>query len=47
VDFDSVFAIATLIGLSACAAGYLSLARRLGAPLITLDKRLAAAAEKF
>jgi predicted nucleic acid-binding protein len=42
VIFDDVLDLATRTGLTAYDASYLWLARRLGADLVTLDKRLAA-----
>jgi predicted nucleic acid-binding protein len=44
VEHGEVVALAETTGLSAYDASYLWLARRLGAGLITLDRRLAAAA---
>jgi predicted nucleic acid-binding protein len=46
VDPIVVFAIATESGLTAYDAAYLWLSRHLGAPLVTLDKQLAAAARR-
>ena len=43
-DFDEVLAIALTEGLSAYDAAYLQIARKLGAPLLTFDERLAQAA---
>lgn len=47
VDLQAVLKVAVTTGLSAHDASYLWLARRLGAPLVTLDKKLAAHAERF
>lgn len=44
VDPDGIVSLAQSTGLSAYDASYLWLARHLGAGLITLDRRLAAAA---
>ena len=45
VDLDAVIALAASTRLSFYDACYLWLARQLGAPLVTLDRQLAAAAE--
>ena len=47
VDFSAVLDLALETDLSAYDASYLWLARRLGVRLVTLDKKLAAHAEKF
>jgi predicted nucleic acid-binding protein len=47
VDFDAVFGIASATGLSAYDASYLWLSRHFGVRLVTLDKKLAAHAEKI
>ena len=44
VDHDGVLELAAATGLTAYDASYLWLARQLGAELVTLDRRLAAAA---
>lgn len=44
VDYPAVVELAEAIGLSAYDASYLWLARSLGAELVTLDRKLAAAA---
>jgi predicted nucleic acid-binding protein len=46
IDRRAVIETAVQTGLSAYDASYLWLSRQLGVPLITLDKKLAAAAEK-
>jgi len=46
VDPLAVFALAVETGLTAYAAAYLRLSRDLGAPLVTLDKQLLAAAAR-
>ena len=46
VDPVAVFALAVETGLTAYDAAYLSLSRELGAPLVTLDKQLIAAAQR-
>jgi predicted nucleic acid-binding protein len=47
VDFSAVLDLALTSDLSTYDASYLWLARSLGVPLITLDKKLAAAAQKL
>jgi len=47
VDHHAVVELAMLTGLTTCDASYLWLARDLGVELVTLDRRLAEAAEKF
>lgn len=47
IDRRAVLRIAWATGLTAYDASYLWLARHLGIPLVTLDKKLAAHAEKF
>jgi predicted nucleic acid-binding protein len=47
IDRQAVLRLAVEMNLSAYDASYLWLARSLGVPLITLDKKLAAAAEKL
>jgi predicted nucleic acid-binding protein len=47
VDFDGVLALADQQGLTAYDASYLWLAREHGAELVTLDKRLGAAASRL
>jgi predicted nucleic acid-binding protein len=47
VDHGAVLKIAVTTGLSAYDASYLWLARHRGVPLVTLDKKLAAHAERF
>ena len=44
VDFDEVILLAESKGITVYDAAYLWLARRLAAELVTLDKKLAAAA---
>lgn len=44
VDHDGVLRVAFSTGLTAHDAAYLWLSRRMGAPLVTLDTKLAAAA---
>lgn len=43
----AAFALATETGLSACDASYLWLSHRLGAPLVSADKKLVAAARTY
>ncbi len=47
VDHEGVLALAEQTRLSFYDASYMWLARQLGAVLVTLDRKLAAAAEKF
>lgn len=47
VDHDAVVELAIRTGLTAYDASYLWLARDLGIALVTLDRKLAEAAEKF
>jgi predicted nucleic acid-binding protein len=47
VDHHAVVELAVLTGLTTYDASYLWLARDLGVELVTLDRRLAEAAEKF
>jgi len=44
IDLSAVLPLAESLGLTAYDASYLWLARRLGAELVTLDRRLARAA---
>jgi len=47
VDHDGVVEMAAATGLTAYAASYFWLARRLGGDLVTLDRQLAAADVSF
>ena len=47
VNFDAVFQLALDTGLTTYDASYLWLSRHIGAPLVTLDKKLAAHAKTF
>lgn len=47
VDYGAVLVLAQHTGLTGYDASYLHLARTLNAELVTLDRQLAAAAEKF
>jgi predicted nucleic acid-binding protein len=47
VDHTAVLALAQRTGLTGCDASYLHLARTLEVELVTLDRQLAEAAEKF
>src|SRR5688572_243002 len=47
VDVEHVVKVAERCGLTSYDAAYLSLAQRLGAPLATLDEKLAAAARAY